>query len=98
LACVGIACFEGLLIHVPCALLAQSWWVGALCVVVWYWSRKKLEIEYAVSPDDHVPAWASGWFRWQWSAYQVLDVALPAISSCAIALMSPPVFHFGWHG
>jgi hypothetical protein len=89
-------CFEGLLIHVPCALLARSWWVGALCVVVWYWSRKKLEVEVSLSPDNHVAVWADGWFPWQWNWYQVLDVALPAISSFTIAWLSPPVLQFTW--
>ncbi|MFM0165656.1 hypothetical protein PQR39_35140 [Paraburkholderia sediminicola] len=80
-------CAEGLLIQIPTALIAQSWWVGALCTVVWYWSRKKLEIEVAASPGNHVSVWADGWFPWQWSWYQVLDVVLPAISSCALAFL-----------
>lgn len=78
-------CFEGLLIQLPTALIAQSWWIGALCTVVWYWSRKKLEVEDAVDLADHPAVWADGWFPWQWSWYQVLDVVLPAISSCALA-------------
>lgn len=76
-------CLEGFLIFLPCALLARSWWVAALCVMVWYWSRKKLECEYDAMPENatdasHVDTWAIGWFPWQWSRYQVLDVVLPA--------------------
>lgn len=80
-------CPEGLLILIPTALILRSWWVGAACVVVWYWSRKKLECEIAVSPGNHVSAWTTGWFPWQWSLYQVLDVALPAITSFALAAL-----------
>jgi hypothetical protein len=78
-------CFEGLIVYMPTALLLRNWWVGAACVVVWYWSRKKLEVEVAADPNNHVKVWALGWFPWQWSWYQVLDVVLPAISSFALA-------------
>jgi hypothetical protein len=82
-------CFEGLLIQTPVTLLSQSFWFGALAVVVWYWSRKKLEAEIAflAADESHVDSWTVGWFPWQWEAYMVLDVVMPAISSFAIAAL-----------
>ncbi|MFT4064352.1 hypothetical protein [Paraburkholderia sp.] len=82
-------CVEGLLIQAPVTVLTRNLWFGALAVIVWYWSRKKLEVEIAGegSDDTHVDEWTRGWFPWQWSAYQVLDVVMPAISSFAIAAL-----------
>ncbi|WP_250501981.1 hypothetical protein [Caballeronia sp. AZ7_KS35] len=79
-------CAEGLFIQVPVGLLFD-FRVGALAVVVWYWSRKKLEAEIdAEKPGQtHVDTWTVGWFPWQWDRYMVLDVVLPAISSAAIS-------------
>jgi hypothetical protein len=79
-------CIEGLLIQFPLSLVVGNWWIGALCVVIWYWSRKKLEVEIsAANGRSHVFVWASGWFPWQWTRYQMLDVLLPAVSSMLIA-------------
>ena len=79
-------CFEGLFIQVPIALAVQSWWTASLCTVVWYYSRKKLEVELASAYGSrHVYVWSAGWLPWDWSSYQVLDVVLPTLSSCLIA-------------
>lgn len=87
-------CLEGLLIQIPIGLLF-GFHIGALAVVVWYWSRKKLEAELAAAtPDEsHAHTWSVGWFPWQWDRYMVLDVVLPAISSSLIALAL-----IRWHG
>jgi hypothetical protein len=79
-------CLEGLLIQIPVGLLFD-FRIGALCVVVWYWSRKKLELELeALEPEEsHAYSWAIGWLPWQWDAYKVLDLVLPAISSVLVA-------------
>jgi hypothetical protein len=83
-------CFEGLLIQIPIGLLFD-FRVGALAVVVWYWSRKKLEMEEgAKAPgESHDTVWAVGWLPWEWDKYKVLDVLLPAISSSLIAWLAP---------
>ncbi|WP_429575317.1 hypothetical protein [Paraburkholderia sp. UCT70] len=67
--------------------------MGAIAVIVWYWSRKKVEVELeSLAPDawsdpsTHAYSWAVGWFPWQWDAYKVLDLVLPAISSGLIAV------------
>jgi hypothetical protein len=84
-------CLEGLLIQIPLGLLF-GFRIGALCVVVWYYSRKKLEMELEALPADeslafasHAYTWSVGWFPWQWDAYKVLDLVLPALSSALIA-------------
>jgi hypothetical protein len=79
-------CLEGLLIQVPVGLLFD-FRIGAVAVVVWYWSRKKLEAELEVTQLDksHAYTWATGWFPWQWDAYKVLDLVLPTLSSALIA-------------
>jgi hypothetical protein len=84
-------CFEGLLIQIPVGLLF-NFRAGALAVIVWYWSRKKAEVEFdALGPQEplefrsHAYSWAIGWFPWEWDAYKVLDVALPAVSSLLLA-------------
>jgi hypothetical protein len=79
-------CIEGLLIQLPISLVVGNWWIGALCVVVWYWSRKKLEVEISAAHGrSHVFVWRAGWFPWHWTWYQLFDVVLPAISSMVIA-------------
>ena len=80
-------CVEGLAIQLPVTLLTWSVWFGAFAVVVWYWSRKKLEVEEAhVLPGQtHVDTWRYGWLPSQWDAYMVLDVVLPATSSFLLA-------------
>jgi hypothetical protein len=85
-------CLEGLLIQIPLGLLFD-FRIGALSVVVWYWSRKKLEMEFeTLQPEEslafasHAYTWAIGWFPWQWDVYKMLDVALPTVSSSLIAL------------
>lgn len=85
-------CLEGLLIQVPLGLLFD-FRLGALAVIVWYWSRKKLEAELETLPPDeaenfglHAYTWAIGWFPWQWDVYKILDLVLPAISSALIAM------------
>ncbi|WP_341314575.1 hypothetical protein WN982_04475 [Paraburkholderia sp. IMGN_8] len=82
-------CVEGLLIQIPLGLLFD-FRVGALAVVVWYWSRKKLEMESATKAPgaSDTTVWAVGWFPWQWDRYKVLDVVLPALSSSAIAYVA----------
>lgn len=84
-------CFEGLLIQIPIGFLVD-FRIGALAVVVWYWSRKKIEAEFESlgreafdAYQSHVDSWTVGWFPWQWDAYKIMDVALPAISSALIA-------------
>lgn len=80
-------CFEGLLIQIPVGMLFD-FRVGALAVVVWYWSRKKLEMESAakVPGQSDATVWAIGWFPWTWDRYKVLDLVFPAVSSCGIAV------------
>ena len=55
-------CLEGLLIQIPVGLLVD-FRVGALAVIVWYWSRKKLEIERDAKARGASDAsvWAVGW-------------------------------------
>jgi len=81
-------CLEGLLIQLPIALFTNLH-VGALCVVVFYYSRKKLEIEEEVKAPgaSHVTTWTAGWFPWTWDKYKILDVVLPAVSSYLIAFI-----------
>lgn len=84
-------CFEGLLIQIPVGLLFD-FRAGALAVIVWYWSRKKLEVERDAKEPGQSDAsvWTVGWFPWQWDKYKVLDVVLPAISSGLISLVMLP--------
>ncbi|MBB3259638.1 hypothetical protein F4827_004513 [Paraburkholderia bannensis] len=79
-------CVEGLLIQIPVGLMF-GFGVGALAVVVWYWSRKKLEMETAAKTPGASDAtvWMIGWFPWQWDRYKLLDVVMPACSSALIA-------------
>ncbi|MBN3839284.1 hypothetical protein [Burkholderia sp. Ac-20349] len=83
-------CFEGLLIQIPMTIVTSSHWYGAASVVVWYWSRKKLEVEISSqgAGDTHVDVWTCGWFPWEWDRYKALDVLLPAASSFAIAALA----------
>ncbi|MFW6855290.1 hypothetical protein ACODYM_28785 [Burkholderia gladioli] len=80
-------CVEGLIPLAVLTLVTWSAWFGAAGVVIWYWSRKKLEVEIAGEQpgQTHVDTWLAGWFPWQWSLYQVLDVVFPTLSSFAIA-------------
>jgi hypothetical protein len=86
-------CLEGLLVQAPIGLLF-NFRIGALAVIVWYWSRKKLECELetldaeeSLAFESHAYTWAIGWLPWQWDAYKVLDVVLPALSAVLIALL-----------
>jgi hypothetical protein len=86
-------CLEGLLIQIPIGLL-MDFRIGAISVVVWYWSRKKIEMELETMPPDewnnpasHAYSWSVGWFPWQWDRYKVLDVFLPAVSSGVLAAL-----------
>jgi hypothetical protein len=86
-------CLEGLLIQIPIGVLA-GFKVGAIAVVVWYWSRKKIEMELESVPHEqwdqfasHAYSWSVGWFPWQWDRFKVLDVVLPAISSGLLAVL-----------
>jgi hypothetical protein len=85
-------CIEGLLVHVPVGLLFD-FRIGALAVIVWYWSRKKLESELetldgeeSLAFESHAYTWAIGWFPWQWDGYKVLDLVLPTLSAMLIAM------------
>ncbi|HEY2024014.1 hypothetical protein [Paraburkholderia sp.] len=87
-------CLEGLLIQVPVGLLL-NFRIGALAVIVWYWSRKKLECELetldpgeSLAFEKHAYTWAIGWFPWHWDAYKVLDLVLPAVSAILIAIIT----------
>lgn len=85
-------CLEGMLVHVPVGLLF-NFRIGVLAVVVWYWSRKKLEceletldVEESLAFGSHAYTWAIGWFPWDWDAYKVLDLVLPTLSAMLIAM------------
>jgi hypothetical protein len=85
-------CLEGLLVQVPIGLLF-NFRIGALAVIVWYWSRKKIECEFetlnveeSLAFETHAYTWSIGWFPWRWDAYKVLDVVLPALSAMLIAM------------
>ncbi|WP_233880426.1 hypothetical protein [Paraburkholderia flagellata] len=85
-------CLEGLLVQVPVGLLF-NFRIGALAVIVWYWSRKKLESELetldaeeSLAFESHAYTWAIGWFPWDWDAYKVLDLVLPALSAILTAM------------
>lgn len=80
-------CLEGLIIQVPCFLIFGAW-PSAMAVVVWYWSRKKLEIEMLAGHDKNPAAtWSVGWFPWTWDRWRQLDLYLPTVSSVAILLL-----------
>jgi len=73
------------LVWVPVCLATQSTVIAGWAVVVWYYSRKKLENENAAGHAQNPAAtWSVGWFPWQWSKYQMLDVLFPAIPSIII--------------
>ncbi|MGF6506750.1 hypothetical protein [Paraburkholderia sp. 32] len=85
-------CLEGLLVQTPVGLLFD-FRIGALAVIVWYWSRKKLECELEtldkeelLAFESHAYTWAIGWLPWHWDAYKVLDLLLPALSAMLIAM------------
>ncbi len=87
-------CLEGLLIQVPVGLLF-NFRIGALAVIVWYWSRKKLECELetldageVLAFEKHAYTWAIGWLPWHWDIYKVLDLVLPALSAILIAMLA----------
>lgn len=70
---------EGALVYVAC--LWAGCWPAALAVVVWYWSRKKAEVEAVLWSQGHThteTTW-KGWLPWQWSGWQVLDVVAPGL-------------------
>lgn len=80
-------CFVGLLIQIPVTLLFGSL-CGAVAVVSWYWSRKKIEIEALHGHDiDPVSTWAIGWFPWQWDLYRQLDLYCPIVSATLFAII-----------
>jgi len=80
-------CLEGLLIQLPVAPNIRAT-VSPIAVIVWYWSRKKLEIEIINGHGkDPVKTWSVGWFPWTWDKYRQLDLYFPAISSIAIAII-----------
>ena len=80
-------CIEGLIVQIPVTFIFGVT-VGPIAVIVWYWSRKKLEIEIIAGHDnDPVSTWRVGWFPWTWDKYRQLDLYFPAISSIAIAII-----------
>lgn len=81
-------CAEGLIIQVPMTLLFGPW-VGAISVVVWYYSRKKLEMELkgGRTSADPTATWAVGYLPWTWPIVYVYDVVFPAITSFSIAYL-----------
>jgi hypothetical protein len=79
-------CIEGLLIQIPVTLLTFNPWFGALGVVIWYWSRKKLEMEFELKGKGPTAlVWTKGWFPWEWGWDKVLDVLTPAVTSFLLA-------------
>jgi hypothetical protein len=79
-------CLEGLIIQLLIAIFTNLY-IGALCVVVFYYSRKKLELEEEVKAPgaSHTTTWSIGWFPWTWDKYKILDLVLPTFSSYLIA-------------
>lgn len=77
---------EGAILWLACVWLGYG--AAALGVVVWYWSRKKAEVEAVrwSEGQSHFDTTWVGWFPWQWSRYQVLDVALPGLFWSAVSL------------
>nr|DAP64282.1 MAG TPA: hypothetical protein [Caudoviricetes sp.] len=69
-------CLEGFMIFGPILAITRQPFTAALCVVVWYWSGKHYE---SMTPGDHATSWSAGWFPWQWTRYQFLDVLIPAV-------------------
>jgi len=79
-------CVEGLLVQIPVTLITLNPWFGAGSVVIWYWSRKKLEVEFdRKGKGPTALVWATGWFPWEWGWARVLDVLAPALTSFLLA-------------
>lgn len=89
-------CLEALLMQVPVAFIAEflgvakthSWWVGALVVAVWYWSREKTQYEnrVKVSGESDTTVWGRGFWPGDWGLDSMLDLVFPVASSAALAL------------
>jgi len=85
-------CLEGLLIQIPVWIFFGPR-VSVLAVVVWYWSRKKLEAEEDCGhAADPASTWAIGWWPWTWGWYRQLDLYLPAASSLILAALVAAFF------
>ncbi|HDR9098349.1 TPA: hypothetical protein QDB15_000716 [Burkholderia vietnamiensis] len=79
-------CLEGLAIQVPMTLVTANVWFGAASVVVWYWSRKTAETQFAAKgAASTITVWNVGLFPWQWDGWKVVDVLMPAASSFLLA-------------
>lgn len=77
-------CLVSLLILIPIGLLTVPA-IGALSVLVFYWSRKKTETEDWLD-QPHTTTFCDGWFPWQWGDwYMTLDVVCPTLSSALLA-------------
>ncbi|UBM12822.1 hypothetical protein [Cupriavidus metallidurans] len=82
-------CMVAPLIQLPVGLAAGSAWLGALAVVVWFWSREQCEFEFSLKRqgESTVDYWNRGWFPWQWGRDSALDLLAPAASSLLIAAL-----------
>lgn len=98
-------CIEGALIYMPMTVIsclivmwltnslqvALHWapWVGTVAVIVWYWSREKVEYEFSrkVPGASTVSVWSIGWFPWEWDLYSQMDLFLPAVSSILVSVL-----------
>ncbi|WP_062167718.1 hypothetical protein [Burkholderia sp. PAMC 26561] len=79
-------CVEGLLVQVPVTLVTRNPWFGAASVLIWYWSRKKLEVEFERKGKRSTAlVWKQGWFPWEWGWARVLDVLIPTVTSFLLA-------------
>jgi hypothetical protein len=75
-----------LLVQVPVTLVTRNPWFGALSVLIWYWSRKKLEVEFERKGKQSTAlVWKQGWFPWEWGWARVLDVLIPTVTSFLLA-------------
>ena len=79
-------CIEGLLVQIPVTLITLNPWFGACGVVIWYWSRKKIEVEFERKGKGSTAlVWTAGWFPWEWGWARVLDVLAPSLTSFLLA-------------
>jgi hypothetical protein len=69
-------------------LLTQSFWIGTLCVFMYFWSREKCQHQYLLKGDKPTyTVWNKGWFPWEWSFASQLDLYIPVAFYSLLSLL-----------
>lgn len=60
-------------------------WAALVAVILYYWQRKRTEMQAEVSPGNLIAVPWVGLFPWQWTPAMQLDFTIPTVLACIAA-------------